>query len=352
MTKRILLIIATIVTTTFILATPYTAVADTGLGTANYLPQCADTTLTNWDWPSAVKAVSGATSWSDFDVHSSSYIILHVANPFADGNVNNYNRYKIFANDGSSNLLYMNYTGTGSSATVNIVDKANYIRQANIESEPKSVPDYAHSTDQYVVSGGTTFSSVATKVWSGTVSDSTSYDCESVANNVGYENSFTFSHYNSNPLYGTGGISSCSSLDITCWVGKALTGAQNTLISVVSSILNALATWWLPDTTQVQADFNTFNSQMTAHLGFLVYPFTFFNGIYTAFTGSTSWSCSTTSCYKDFGNFYGHDFTVNFLTLKNTAPTMWTWFVTFIQGTTIITLVLAIRSQYMKTVRK
>jgi len=338
---KIILAVTVLAITSFV---PH-ASADTGLSSENFLPQCGDVSLISWDWGASLKAISTPTAWTDFDYDSSSYTILHLADPFADGTVNNHNRFKIYASDGSTPLVFQRNSGVPTLTTKN-----NYIRQANIQSEAKEVPEYSQSSNQYVVSAGTTFSSVAMGIYSG-VPDATKFDCEVVAKNVTYAPSWGYAPFNSNVLHGSAVVGQCKNLDVACYVTKAMQGVQNTITSGVSALLNVLGNWFIPDTAVLDSKIEDLQTNLNAHLGFLTYPPTFLVDFYDAFDSSSSW-CNDTSCTKYIGTIFGSPWTLDLGAVKTVTPTLWSFMTALVRGMTVLAIVFMLRRKFLEVTNR
>jgi hypothetical protein len=179
---------------------------------------------------------------------------------------------------------------------------------------------------------------------------SINFTCIVSVTNVTYGPGWDGPVYSTKLLYGTSTIQ-CDKLDLGCWVNKAWTGVADTFTSVGKALLSGIASIFAPDGTQLQSDFNAFNSFMTAKLGFLLYPFQFLVNLFNAFNSSSSW-CTASSCTKNFGNLFGHPFTLDLNAMATVMPTMWSWFLGLIRGTTVLALVLALRRKYMSVVGK
>lgn len=106
-----------------------------------------------------------------------------------------------------------------------------------------------------------------------------------------------------------------------------------------------------PSPTAMQTEFNSLESFFNAKLGFLVYPFSFFAGVFNAFTSSSSW-CNTTTCTKSFGNIFGTPYTVNLTQLSTTMPQLWSFLLIFMRGALIVGLLYGIRAKYLEVMSK
>lgn len=343
-------ITAAVIGVLLVSAVPH-ASADTGLSNVNLLPQCGDTSLVTWDWGAAIKAISGG-AFSDFDYDTSSYVVFHNDNSFG-GNTNN-NRYQVLVADAGKKLSLDEISGVPKVRVSN-----NYIRQAGVISEDQNIPAYngnwtgGFSANQKSASAGSTNTSTTGAtigIYSGT-SGTNIYDCEYGAKNVTYGPSWTSAQFNGTILHGSGTGSTCGSLDVACYVGKALQGVQNTIVSGVSAVLNVLGAWFIPDSATLSDDFDNVTSNLSAHLGFLTYPPTFLVDFYGAFDSSSSW-CNDTSCTKYLGTIFGAPFTLNLGAMKDVTPTLWSFMTAAVRGLTVLAIIFALRHKFLEVTRR
>lgn len=139
-------------------------------------------------------------------------------------------------------------------------------------------------------------------------------------------------------------------LDVGCWIARAFTGVSDTFLNVMRAFTSAFVSFWLPDTEAISTSFSDLQTTLSTKLGFLTFPAVFLIDVFNAFNPSTSW-CTSTTCSKSFGNFYGAPFTLNFLTLKVVAPSMWDLLIGFVRGITIFSLIVMLRKKFIATVR-
>lgn len=330
---------------------PGRVAADTGLSNVDFLPQCGDTTLGDWDWGHSalgLDKITSPASWSDFDYNNSSYVILHDGVPTDGGNPHN-NRYFVYMADPGHKLTLDQVSGT-----VHIQVDDNFIRQATIIDEPQTIPAYkgnwtgSFSADQESTIGLSNFTTSAgftPTIYSG---GSTGFDCEFVGHNVNYGPNWGYDHFATNPIHGTGSASTCSALDIPCQIGKLVNGVENTLVSVFTALLNAFSSLFVPDSTQLQTEYNTMSTSLATHLGFLTYPLTFFTNLFNAFTSGSSW-CGSGGCVVDTGNLMGHDLRIDFAAIAEHWSSAWTVMVDVLRGLIVLELMLAIRRKFIET---
>jgi hypothetical protein len=328
------------------------ASADTGLQNSDLLPQCGDTTLGDWDWADSAQGlihIGGTNGMSDFDYQTSSYVILHEGIPTVGGSTNN-NRYYVYLADPGKQLILDEVSGVGHIESPNAS-----IRQANIIDEPPSIPAYngnwpgsfsANAESTSTNGRNTATLGVSITVYSGQTSPPT-YDCEFVAHNVTYGPGWGINHFNANGIHGTGSVGTCSALDIPCEIGKLVTGIQNTIVSGVQAVLNAFASLFVPDSTQLQTEYSSLSTSLATHLGFLTYPLTFVVDLFNSFSSSSSW-CSSSGCVKDFGSIYGHDYSLDIAAVAEAWPSAWTLISAAMRGMIVLALMLAIWRKFIE----
>jgi len=165
-----------------------------------------------------------------------------------------------------------------------------------------------------------------------------------------YSTTYTGITYNSSAVPNQIGAV-CDSFDVACKIGEVFQGVQNTFTSVGSYIVRGIASIFFPDTTYLQSKFTELSFFFVNKLGFLTYPLTFIVNMISAFQDTTQNWCTETSCVKSFGNLWGSPFAIDFLTLKNSIPTYWDWFIIFLRGATVIGLLSAIYRTLMTTLK-
>lgn len=165
-----------------------------------------------------------------------------------------------------------------------------------------------------------------------------------------YATTYTGNYYNANAVPNQT-TAQCSPLDIACRIADVFQGVQNTFASVGQFIVKGIANIFIPSSTTVQSSFNELNTFLVNKLGFLMYPFTFMTNLITAFNSTSNNWCSETSCTKSFGNLWGAPFAINFLTLKQSLPDYWNWFIALLRGVAVITLIQGIYHATMRVLR-
>jgi hypothetical protein len=317
--------------------------------TTDLAPRCTNTNLENWNWPDAVKnsttgspAGAGLTT---FDPTADSYVIFH--NPTNSGR-NIYNLWWA----GTGTKLTFSYDSATSKPV--LVKSGGTLDGAEIISEPVTDPTFkavwGSFTSNYSPVYSTGFhSSPPASPWNW---DSSQEDCVYTAHNVGYDPSFLalYNQFSNQVAWTVATGSKCSALDVGCWISKAVDGVDNAFLAFLTSVGHFVGNLFLPKASDMADSFDGLNTFMHANLGFLVYPFTFFGDLFTAFTTSTS-GCTTSSCTISFGNFFGHNFSINYLA-ANSLGNLMTYVRTVVQAMTVLALVFGIRNKYMEMVKR
>lgn len=143
----------------------------------------------------------------------------------------------------------------------------------------------------------------------------------------------------------------CDTFDVACKIGEVFQGVQNTFSSVGSYIVRGIASIFFPDPDYLEQKFTQLSVFFTQKLGFLMYPIDFIIDMVQAFGNNTENWCTDTSCTKSFGNLWGSPFSIDFLTLKNSLPTYWNWFILFLRGAVVIGLVSSVYRTLMSTIK-
>jgi len=332
---------------------------------APYTNACTNTFLETWDWPADLRrgSRSGVTDGAglnvaqtgyDFSVDNSSYVILRFqSNETASPKRN---LYRIYTAQNNAKLsLYITTTLGQDTAHIRSTNQTTpLIWESDIISEPRNavLPGYyvwpSGYADVNTQPIGTNTSAA------GTSNSTSSTNCVYAAKNVVYESTWTFNHFSSYAGYkaGADASTSCTTLDFACKIKQAWDGVADTFAAVGEAIVNGIASIFAPDGNQIKSDFDSLGAFMEAKFGFLSYPFTFIVNIFNAFNNSTNNWCTTTSCVKNFGNFYGHAFNVDVTQLKTSVPTYYTWFTLFMRGMVVLALLLSLRQKFMKVLHK
>jgi hypothetical protein len=294
------------------------------------VPVCSNTYLDIWNWPKAVAGtdVSPPNSGGlvDFNVSSSSYIVWKHA-----GSTSN----DFYLTEASANKeLVMSYDSVSDKQKVYNGNATN----VHIHSQPSSIPAYSFE-------GSFSHKGMYAST-NGTISDPFSLspseaDCVVVAHNVVYDGTFTNTHYKANQTFSSTNPADCKLTDVFCWAGRIVDGIDNTFQSVGMAIFDGLSQLFAPSGTVISQDFTDFNTFLQAKLGFFAYPITFIVNMFNAFSSSTT-GCNTSSCNIDFGNFYGHDFKINYLAPDQISTSIWTYLRLVIQSITVLALVLGV----------
>ncbi len=204
-----------------------------------------------------------------------------------------------------------------------------------------------------VTNTGTIAVDPATPNKNGTEGTGNSTDLTCISTAKGYETPFNWDQVTVSETLPAEGSQKCNgALDFGCWIGKAFNGIGDGFNAVAQAILKGIAFLWAPDQAQTQAQFTTLNDFLQAKLGFLVYPITFVVDMFNGFNDTSNNWCTASSCSKNFGNFQGKPFNVDFNTGATVYPGIWDFFLAAIRGATVLGLVFAIRHKYLEIVNK
>lgn len=366
MIKRIAMVVIAITITIPLL--PFTASAD-GIVQQYLLESDPGNHLTdsfwcqaqnkNLSWPTALATCNtGGGALQGFDKNTSSYVVLRNVDPGTTTNPN------YTTSNGQPQYLHKNvFTIIVASPNhkltfyKNSTDSQYYITsdasmtKAWIQAEPNSDPDYkynwtgAYSLDQYQTGVQGYFDPTAIPNFKGFVIGNDIYSGQVGTNNVTYASSWDMGQFTSHVPYGDDGANSCGTLDIGCWIGKLTQGFTDGVKALFGLLVDGFKWLFVPSSSDIQNEWSGFNQFLQNQLGVLTYPFTFINNLFNAFTSNDNW-CNDTTCSKDFGTLYGHDFTINLGQTEKTMPTMWGWFTGLIRGMSILVLFLAVRNKY------
>lgn len=318
--------------------------------TTDLAPKCANTNLEGWNWPDAIKnSTAGSPAGAgltDFDPTNSSYIIFQVPTYYPDRA--NYELWYA----GSGSKLTFSYNSGVSKPQLTVTGGS--LDGAHIISEPVTNPTYkaiwGSFTSNYSPVYSTAYHSLPpSSPW---YFDSSQMSCMYTAHNVGYDPSFLdlYNKFSSSVQYQIVSGQTCSSLNVGCWISKALSGISDTFVGWFEAAANFIGNLFIPNESDLADSWNNFSTFMQGKLGFLTYPFTFVIDVFDAFTTSTS-GCTSSSCTYDFGNFYGHDFSVNFLAPKLISPSLFNYLLLVIQSLTVIALVYEVHKKYLEVVK-
>lgn len=329
---------------------------------------CATTTADK-SWPySLANCNTGSGVISDFNKDTSSYVMFKAIDDGTTVNPNytstngqpqylKLNRYTIYVAEAGKKIIFYKGKDALGGTQYYFTTNGNTMRSATIRAEPNSDPDYKYNwtgsfaSGAYNISVGSTFTMTSVNGGRGFVIGNDRYDSEVGAINVDYAASWDFAHMTNHVPYGTDGAPGCGTLDIGCWVGKLTSGFTNGIKELFGLMVDAFKWLWVPDGSVIKSSFDDLNTFMNNKLGFLAYPYTFLSNLLNSFNSSSSW-CNSTSCVKNFGNLFGHAFTVNLGQTAATMPTLWTWFTAMLRGILVLTLILAIRQKYRQVTAK
>lgn len=336
---------------------PKTALA----ATTEYAPLCSNTFLNEWDWPAKVKtpyvttpSIKNGGNLTTFNEDTDSYVILRDSSAGALRNL-----YYLFRGDHIT-ISAENAGGTANGTRFSLRTATGSMTQTQIVSEPtyiKAFKDiWGTSSDNSVVvtEKYTTAYPVSSAVTQPFQYTTSTLNCVYAARNVTYSPYWVdnYNQFSSHIEFTAGSVQeNCGALQIGCWVGEIFQGVSDTFLGVGKAIVTGIAELFKPDSGKIGTAFGDFNTTMTNKLGFLAYPITFLVSVLNAFT-STDSTCSTTSCVKSFGNLFGHNFSLNLSQPGVSMGSYWSYFRLFIQGTTILTVVLAIKQRYRGIIHK
>lgn len=350
--------IAVIVLAAFTLVIPFLPTPKASAATADYLPQCGDTYLDRWNWPADLRgeAQGGYTDTTaelpGFNSASSSYFIIQTSDErdFQTVVVNGQtksvrqNKYTIFFSSGELTISVDN--NAPYNQTEILISSNGLVQSATLVSEPQNVDRFKGMWGGAYGSGVRVYQSNNTsEPYHPHILTSEVY-CAYAAKNVHYDGAFSalYNNFSDHVEYGEYNTS-CKLTDLGCILSKAYHGIESAFQAVGMAIVQAIGYLFAPDKDQLNNLWQEFYNFMQAKLGLLLYPFTFINNVFNAFTSGSSW-CNSSSCSKNFGNLFGHAFTVNLKQAQDTMPTLWTWFTGMIRGLTIVALLLAVRQKY------
>lgn len=299
-----------------------------------------------------------------FDKSTSSYVVLrkNLVNQVADPDypyVAQHSQYfkknvfqVIVASAGKKLVFYKNPDGQY------YITSLDPIYSATLTAEPNDDPDYkynwtgSYANNQYSTAylGVTTPASFSG--YKGFVIGNDIYSGQVGAVNVGYSDSWDVGKFTDHVPYAPDDTASaCGVFDIPCYMTKIVGSLSSSFQNFIIAVFKGLATIFVPDTAQIKTKFDDLTSSLNSHLGFIAYPFTFLGNFFSAFTNNSGF-CSTSSCTKNFGNLFGHPYTVNLTQLKTTAPTFYTMATLFLQGTLVVALIFSIKREFNKTTEK
>lgn len=313
-------------------------------------------------WPTALSTCNtGGGVVSGFNKTSSSYVIFRSLEPTprlndGSGHTLNTNRYQLFIAQPNKKITF--YRGLDANGALQYYFTSDdYITKAEIRAEPNTDPDYKYnwtgsfSSGQYYSTSTSIFSPSTVNGGRGFVIGNDLYDSQVGAINTTYAESWDLGQFSKTVPYGEDGNANCGTMDIGCWVGKITSGFTTGIKELFGLMVDGFSWLFIPDGKVVKAQFDTSNALMTAHLGFLSYPFTFLGDFYNSFNSTSSW-CNDTSCTKHLGNVMGSDFTLNLGAMQRMTPTIWTFMTLALRGIAVIMLIFTLRAKYMEVVTR
>jgi len=337
--------------------------------TTDYMSQCTNTYMGDWDWPAYMRQSwsSGVTNGgadSTFNPATDSYLIIsQFGGQFLNNNLYLYyadSGYKITVNEETvSSIVRMTIR------SLNNVGAVGTVHKVSVESTPKSDPTikafYGSLTSR------TTTLSPAPPDWfyihtpqspsqpvldtPSTASLTSTNQCVYAGKNLRYDSSFLakYNAFSTHVEWTANTGTTCSALNVGCWISKALDGISNAFIDLFTAMGHFIGNLFIPNGDDISASFDDFNTFMSDKLGFLVYPFDFFGDVFNAFDGTTT-GCSRYSCVKSFGTFYGGAATLDFSAPAKVNHATMDFILLAIQGITVLAVLYAVYHKYLKIV--
>lgn len=312
------------------------------------------TGMGSWDWPSWVvktsprsgSVVGGAVP--QFNVNTSSYVIIGKNT----GSPGGWDSFVMFTPSVVTDKILLYMDGSGNQYAKSMTGGTLWRESINDPHTPGSSgvnypavfasgPDVTGGSGYQISAGVGGFSST----------------CIVVAHNVSYDVTWIDPTYDSLTLGFTAGVgtatgSSCGGItDIVCHANQMFQGVTDTILNVFRAFVAGFGSLFVPDGNEIQDAFDELTTTFNDHMGFLTYPIDFFVDLFAAFSSTPAW-CDESSCTKDFGDLYGGEFVVDFNMFGDSFPTAWTWIKGFIQGTTVLVLILALRKKFLEVVQK
>lgn len=316
--------------------------------------------LPDWDWPNLIQSGNGnaadigtfsctgymdCSSFSAFDPHNSSYVIGYNDSltgwetPYCFGTGAGHPCYS-WVIDFSQNSAQLGIVPDGSGGfTVKSSDGRN-LNEVAFTDMGGFINSIYGGVKGLIVSD-------VTKPY-----ESDLYGIYSV-HNITYDPSWTGPLYNTQISYSSGGGSgtgspSCSALDISCYLANIWQGVTTAVANFGSDLLAGFTTLFFPTGSELSGDWSAFYSAMVAHLGFLLWPFTFVVNVFTAIITPT-----TTCCTIGAGTFMGATTAGIDLTYVSThLPVFWTAITVAVRGLIVFELVYYLRRKYLEITQK
>lgn len=320
-------LIIALIAPTAALQSPQKAAAYTGQP-----PNCPTNYLHMWDWP---KMIRDNSQWPEFNPESSKYVIGLVGTPGTP----QMTWQLITAGDkGQGELIAEKNT----SGVYQIRPSVWTIGWRTLHDNPEKVHGTQYA-NPYVTTG-----------WNSSSSNTplTNLGCVIAAKGVVYAQSYDLQQFETNVRYGTGdGTQKCDALAIGCWMGKLWNGVADTFSSVGQAILKGIAWLFAPESQDLNYVYTDFKDYMDWKLGMLIFPFSYVIDLFNAYTSSANAWCTPTSCEKDLGNVMGGNMKFDFLKWRDTAPTMYNFFLALTRGITVVALVGMMYKKYMEVAK-
>jgi len=322
---------------------------------------CGFSTLGGWDWPSWTAASSSrsgsvtAGGVPNFSASTWSWIIVGQGNQVSHtsgGGTTLATAFTMFIASGGDTdkiVAYQDPTGNEHISTVNgtglwqenITDSSN--TSVHITSLPSVLAGNSSPTSDVQLNGTSGY------VNSGTFPGG---QCVAQSNNIIYATSWSDPKYNvsgswTSGVGGPGGIN-CSGLnDIVCIVHNAFAGVADDFLAGTQALAKYIGEVFLPNGTQLNADWSSFYTTLQTKLGFLLWPFSFIAGLFSAVT------TTATCCSIPGATFFGRTMPSIDLTYASTAmPTIWGYCQDVVRGLTILLLIFGLRRKFLEITQK
>lgn len=329
-----LLILTLLLSLAFSFVKPQTAQAWDGK-----LPECTNVGLTYWDWLGGDTNVNGGNPnegvWDrdgneTFNTNNGNYVLARTtAQPGGPQIV-------LYRPATGQRMEFQRYTDLGGPHYRLDQADGGFFSTNTITDGPKDL----YPTENYTLTVGPTGS---------TTSPVTGLACVYTARGVTYTGGWDQDFYSSFEA-GRGNISdTCDALNFGCWMGKIFDNVADTMKDIAMAVVRAITWLFMPASDTLSDQFDISAGFFQAKLGFLIYPVDFVGDLVSAMANPGSFSCTDTVCTKNFGNYYGAPFTVDFLVVKNTiSADLWTWMLYAIRGLTVLGLMIMFRQKLVR----
>jgi hypothetical protein len=302
--------------------------------TSTSLNYCTISNINSWNWPSQIKALSGI---SYFDATQSSYYVVGSNDTPVSGA--RYRTFVIYIAGDNTSASQLQLTQPGGAFTdEHLIPTAGanvvYLNDPIVQGDSSHPPSVSYDT--YLGSPA---------YWVDLNSADGTNTCYAAVHNITYGSDFTDEHYaDFFPFSTTNPVSGCDGLDVACYIRNAVSGISDTLKSLVGNLFNGVVYLFIPSSSQLSASWSGFYTPISAHLGFLLWPFTFMASFFTAMVTPSTTCCTIVSGFTIFGTtFHGFDLTK----VQTSMPTVWAAFTVLIRGFVVFGLVFSLRNKFM-----